>query len=211
LIFVNFKDIKSLDIRIQNLEPDCFYHIYNRGVNGDKVFQENDNYMFFMAQFLKYLSNVCDLYAYCLMPNHFHFLIKIKSQAELFKFFEEQNKRSNNKGLHSMESLPSKQLSKFISSYTQAYNKVFERHGPLFESPFKRKKIDSEQYLMNVIVYIHQNPIDIKKDFKNYKFSSYSTVLSSLKTNLKRGEVIEYFDNLENFIFCHTNIIDFKF
>ncbi len=200
-----------MDIRIQNLEPDCFYHIYNRGINGDKVFQEDDNYKFFMSQFLKYLNSVCDLYAYCLMPNHFHFVIKIKSQMELFKFFGENNKRSNNKGLHSVNSLPSKQLSKFISSYTQAYNKVFDRHGPLFESPFKRKIIDSEQYLKNLIIYVHQNPIDIQKDFKTYKFSSYITVLSSLKTNLKRNEVIEYFDDLENFVFCHNNVINLKF
>jgi putative transposase len=200
-----------VDIRIQNLEPDCFYHIYNRGINGDKVFQEDDNYKFFMSQFLKYLNSVCDLYAYCLMPNHFHFVIKIKSQMELFKFFGENNKRSNNKGLHSVNSLPSKQLSKFISSYTQAYNKVFDRHGPLFESPFKRKIIDSEQYLKNLIIYVHQNPIDIQKDFKTYKFSSYITVLSSLKTNLKRNEVIEYFDDLENFVFCHNNVINLKF
>ncbi|WP_294965205.1 hypothetical protein [uncultured Flavobacterium sp.] len=200
-----------MDIRNQNLEPDCFYHIYNRGVNGDKVFQENDNYKFFMSQFLKYLSGVCDLYAYCLMPNHFHFVIKIKSQKELFDFFEEKNERPIKRGLHSVESLVSKQLSKFISSYTQAYNKVFDRHGPLFESPFKRKKIDSEKYLKTLIVYVHQNPIDIKKNFQTYKFSSYTTVLSSLKTNLKRREVIEYFDNLENFIFCHNNIIDLKF
>ncbi|MEG2102074.1 MAG: hypothetical protein RRY99_11265 [Flavobacterium sp.] len=200
-----------MDIRIENLEPDRFYHIYNRGVNGDKVFQEKDNYMFFMAQFLKYLADVCDLYAYCLMPNHFHFVIKIKSKNELFKFFEENNKRSNSRGLHSIDSFPSKQLSKFISSYTQAYNKVFKRHGPLFESPFKRKRINSEQYLRNLIIYVHQNPVDIKQDFKTYKFSSYVTVLSTQKTNLKRSEVIEYFDDLENFIFCHTNIIDFKF
>jgi len=200
-----------VDIRNQNLEPDCFYHIYNRGVNGDKVFQGNDNYKFFMSQFLKYLSQVCDLYAYCLMPNHFHFVIKIKSNKELIELFEEKNKNSKIKGLHSIESLASKQLSKFISSYTQAYNKVFDRHGPLFESPFKRKKIDSEQYLRNLIIYVHQNPMDIRKDFKSYKFSSYITVLSSLKTNLKRREVIEYFDDLENFIFCHDNVIDFKF
>ncbi|PBJ12321.1 transposase [Flavobacterium sp. ACN6] len=200
-----------MNIRNQNLEPDCFYHIYNRGINGDKVFESDDNYMFFMAQFLKYLVDVCDLYAYCLMPNHFHFVIKIKSQKELSDFFEEKNKRSNNKGLHSIESLASKQLSKFISSYTQAYNKVFDRHGPLFESPFKRKKIDSEKYLKNVIIYVHQNPIDIKKDFKTYKFSSYKTVLSSLETNLRRSEVIECFDDIENFKFCHSNIIDLKF
>lgn len=199
-----------MDIRIQNLESDCFYHIYNRGINGDKIFQVEDNYFFFMKQFSKYLNDIFDLYAYCLMPNHFHFVIKIKSEEELFEFSKENNKELKSIGLHSIKSLPSKQLSKFISSYTQAYNKVYKRHGPLFESPFKRKKIDSEQYLKMVIIYVHQNPMDIKKDFRIYKFSSYPTVLSILKTNLMRNEVIEYFDDLENFIFCHKNSIDYK-
>ncbi|WP_343697418.1 hypothetical protein [Flavobacterium sp.] len=200
-----------MDIRVENLEPDCFYHIYNRGINGGEVFRNDENYLFFMKQFLKYLNSVCDLYAYCLMPNHFHFLIRIKSQNDLLIFFEKVNNRSLKKGLHSIENLTSKQFSKFISSYTQAYNKVYERHGSLFESPFKRKKIVSEKYLQNVVVYIHQNPIDIRKDFKNYKFSSYKTILSSLKTNLKRDEIIQYFDDLDNFVYCHSNIIDFKF
>jgi len=196
-----------MDIRIQNLEPDCFYHIYNRGVNGEIIFQQNDNYIFFMKQFLKYLNDVCDLYAYCLMPNHFHFVIKVKSQGELLKFLNLKNKKLKNEGLHSIQSIVSKQFSKFISSYTQAYNKVYQRHGPLFESPFKRKKLSSEQYLKNVIIYVHQNPLDIKMDFKSYRFSSYLTVLSSLKTNLKRNEVIEFFHDLDNFVFSHNSLI----
>jgi REP element-mobilizing transposase RayT len=197
-----------MDIRIQNLESDCFYHIYNRGVNGEIIFQQNDNYIFFMKQFLKYLNDVCDLYAYCLMPNHFHFVVKVKSQEELLKFLNLKNKKLKNVGLHSIQSMVSKQFSKFISSYTQAYNKVYQRHGPLFESPFKRKKLSSEQYLKNVIIYVHQNPLDIKMDFKSYRFSSYLTVLSSLKTNLKRNEVIEYFQDLDNFVFSHNYVIE---
>lgn len=197
-----------MDIRIQNLESDCFYHIYNRGVNGEIIFQQNDNYIFFMKQFLKYLNDVCDLYAYCLMPNHFHFVIKVKSQEELLKFLNLKNKKLKSVGLHSIQSIVSKQFSKFISSYTQAYNKVYQRHGPLFESPFKRKKLSSEQYLKNVIIYVHQNPLDIKMDFKSYRFSSYLTVLSSLKTNLKRNEVIEYFQDLDNFVFSHNYVIE---
>ena len=116
-----------------------------------------------------------------------------------------------NFGLHSVQNLTSKQISKLISSYTQSYNKVYNRHGPLFESPFKRKKIDSEQYLKNVIIYIHQNPIEIKKDFKTYKFSSYPAILSTLKTNVMRDDAIELFFDLENFIYCHHHLIDFKF
>ena len=123
----------------------------------------------------------------------------------------EQTRIPENFGLHSLPNLASKQFSKLISSYTQSYNKVYNRHGPLFESPFKRKKIDSEQYLKNVIIYIHQNPIEIKRDFITYKFSSYPAILSTLKTNVMRDEVVELFYDLENFIFCHHNVIDFKF
>lgn len=199
-----------MDIRLENLETDCFYHIYNRGINGEKIFEEEENYLFFMKKVFEYLNEVCDLYAYCLMPNHFHFVIKIKSNEELIEFFQRRNNKVNKSGLHSIQNLPSKQLSKFISCYTQTFNKVYNRHGPLLESPFKRKKLDSEKYLKNVVIYVHQNPIDINADFRSYKFSSYYTVLSSLKTNLKRVEVIEYFHDLENFIFCHENRIDFE-
>lgn len=196
---------------MQNLESDCFYHIYNRGVNGNKIFEEEENYMFFMNKLAKYLQNVCDVYAYCLMPNHFHFLIKIKSNQELLNFANKERKLPKNSGLHSLQNLASKQISKLISSYTQSYNKVYNRHGPLFESPFKRKKIDSEQYLKNVIIYIHQNPIEIKRDFKKYKFSSYPAILSTLKTNVMRNEVVELFYDLENLIFCNDKISDLKF
>jgi putative transposase len=59
-----------------------------------------------------------------------------------------------------------------------------------------------------VIIYIHQNPIALKGNFRAYKFSSYQTVLSQLETNLMRKEVIELFDGLENFVFCHEILID---
>ena len=200
-----------MDIRLQNLEPNCFYHIYNRGINGDKVFEEEQNLIFFMKQFLKYMINVCDVYAYCLMPNHFHFVIKVKSEKELLIFENEKTRENKKDGLHSIQNVVSKQLSRFISSYTQSYNKVHKRHGALFESPFKRKKIENIEYLKNVIIYVNQNPTDINLNFRSYKFSSYITVLSLLSTNVKRKDVIELFYDLENFIYCHEKLIDFKF
>ena len=161
------------------------------------------------------MNGVADVYAYCLMPNHFHFLVKIKSESEIKSFVKVQNfdKATIGKGLHSPDSVISKQMGKFISSYTQAYNKVTNRHGALMESPFKRKRIDSEEYLKNLIVYIHLNPLDLKINFEEYKFSSYKTVLSEAKTNLKRQETIILFDDIENLIYCHNNPpkLDFEF
>ncbi len=134
------------------------------------------------------MNGVAEVYAYCLMPNYFHFLVKIKSESEIKSFVKVQkfDKTIAGKGLHSLDSIISKQMGKFISSYTQAYNKVTNRHGALMESPFKRKRINSEEYLKNLIVYIHLNPLDIGINFKDYTFSSYKKVLSDAKTNLKR-------------------------
>jgi putative transposase len=202
-----------MDIRIQNLEPDCYYHIYNRGINSNKIFENQDNYIFFLKQFSKYVTDVSDVYAYCLMPNHFHFVLKVKSKEELVSFMENKLKSSkiHDEGLHSIQNVASKQISKFISSYSQAFNKVHNRHGAILESPFKRKKIDSEDYLRNLILYIHKNPTDLKKDFKTYQFSSYPAMLSKSKTNLMRAEVIILFDGLDNFTYCHNQPIEFDF
>jgi REP element-mobilizing transposase RayT len=199
-----------MDIRSQNLEPDCYYHIFNRGINSDRIFETNDNYSYFLKQFSKYILDVADVFAYCLMPNHFHFILKIKSKEELDSFAKTTIKTSNinNDGLHSTQNIASKQISKFISSYTQSYNKVHNRHGGLLERPFKRKEIASEEYLKNLILYIHQNPNDLKINFRDYKFSSYQSILSKSKTSLMREEVIAVFDDLENFVFCHEKVIN---
>jgi len=147
-----------MDIRSQNLEPDCYYHIFNRGINSDRIFETNDNYSYFLKQFSKYILDVADVFAYCLMPNHFHFILKIKSKEELDSFAKTTIKTSNinNDGLHSTQNIASKQISKFISSYTQSYNKVHNRHGGLLERPFKRKEIASEEYFEK-LDFIHSS------------------------------------------------------
>ena len=234
-----------MNIRNEILEPNAYYHIYNRGINSGQIFNSEENYLFFLSKFDKYISPVCDVLSYCLMPNHFHFLIKVKSEADLENFVKVQNfdkdaqekngnvpaetfvkvqnfdkgaqenfeKSENKSGLHATDAIVSKQTGKFISSYSQSYNKVNNRHGALLESPFKRKRIDTEEYLKNLIIYIHQNPNDLKKKFDTYKFSSYKAILSNAKTNILRQEVIDVFDGLENFIYCHQHLqkLDFEF
>ena len=191
------------------LEPNNFYHIYNRGINGGDIYNNEENYLFFLNKFSKYLIEFVDVYAYCLMPNHFHFIIKIKDIQS-----ESVNKISNfDKGLHAPDSIISKQIGKFISSYSQAFNKVNQRSGPLLESPFKRKKINSEDYLKNVILYVHLNSEDLGKSYSNYKFSSFLGIVSNLKTNIAREECISLFNDLENFKYSHKfpPKLDFNF
>jgi REP element-mobilizing transposase RayT len=200
-----------MNIRDEILEPDCFYHIFNRGINGNLIFSEEQNYHYFLQKFSKYLNEVCDVYAYCLMPNHFHFLIKIKSSEELDVFISKHTKNQTNiKGLHAATNIVSKQIGKLISSYSQSYNKVKKRHGPLLESPFKRVRITTNEYLINLILYIHLNPTDLGILIQDYKYSSYLAMISKAQTNIKRNEVLNLFENLDNFIFCHNQEKEFS-
>ncbi|ALR29968.1 MULTISPECIES: hypothetical protein [Chryseobacterium] len=181
-------------IRESHLEPDRFYHIFNRGINSKLTFLNNENFNFFLRKTKVYILPYFDIYAYCLMPNHFHFILKVKSDIELPEDFKKT-------GLHSEACFFSKAISKLISSYTQSFNKVYQRSGPVFESPFKRIPINSEEYLRNLIIYIHQNP----DNFHQYKFSSYLAMISDSKTNIQREKVIELFDDPINFVECHQN------
>jgi hypothetical protein len=181
-----------MKIRESHLEMDRFYHIFNRGINSKLVFLNEENYKYFLQKVKIYLIPYFDIYAYCLMPNHFHFILKAK-------FIDNKSLNFKESGLHSEDNFFSKTIGRLISSYTQAFNKTYYRTGSLFESPFKRILIDSEDYLRNLIIYIHQNP----ENFHNYKFSSYLAVISNADTNIKRKEIIDLFDNIQNFIECH--------
>jgi REP element-mobilizing transposase RayT len=204
-----------MNIRNEIIEPDSYYHIYNRGINSCPIFQNEENQRFFLNKFYHYLHEVCDVYAFCLMQNHFHFLIKIKPNEELLKFAKKNIKSALEKetGLHSISNIFSKQMGKFISCFSQSYNKINNRHGALLESPFKRIKIDTEEYLKNLIIYIHLNPTDSKLNYQTFKFSSYAAILSTKKSNVKRDDVIALFENKENFIYCHSypSKYDFRF
>ncbi len=143
---------------MQKLQPDHIYHIYNHANGYDLLFRKEENYYYFLEKWKKYILPIADTYAYCLMPNHFHFLIRIKERKVLLNL--------NLRGLRNLEGLDDKissylsqQFSNLFNGYTKAINKRYNRYGSLFCPRFKRKLIDSESYLYNVLAYIHQNPV----------------------------------------------------
>lgn len=198
-----------MDIRLDNLEPGFFYHIFNRGINGGEVFLNDDNRLFFLQKVSLYLLPVAEIYAYCLMPNHFHFVIRIKEWTEN-NFAKVPNFGKVEHGLHAEKSIASKQLAKLISSYTQAFNKYHNRHGNLFERPFKRKRITSEDYLRKAIVYIHRNPINMGENMEEYRFSSYRRIISESKTAVQADEVLTLFGTVDNFKYLHRVENDYE-
>ncbi len=74
------------------MEPAKFYHLYNHANGNENLFRNEENYLFFLKKFAFYVNPIADTYAYCLMPNHIHFLIAIKEEKELEAYFLQQQK-----------------------------------------------------------------------------------------------------------------------
>jgi putative transposase len=178
-----------------------YYHIYNRGNNGIDIFLENENYYHFLRLYTKYIEPVAETFAWCLLKNHFHILVRIKEKAEINN--EELSYTTTEKA---KVIDPSRQFSHLFNAYTQAINKRHNRTGSLFETTFERKLVASETYFQKLIYYIHNNPVHhgFVKQMSLYPWSSYETVISNKSTKLKRDEVIELFVDLESFIRYHN-------
>jgi REP element-mobilizing transposase RayT len=163
------------------IEPGKVYHIYNRGNNYQNVFFKPSNYLLFLEKMAKYLADYCSIYAYVLIPNHYHMVVRVNDDLET-------NEWSNH-------------FLKFSLSYTNKINFQEKRNGSLFLSHFRRIHVDTEDYLKRLIFYIHFNPSkhELIDDFKSYKYSSYNSIISQKPTRLARGEVLDLFDNVEGF------------
>lgn len=192
------------------LQPGVFYHIYNRGNNGEDLFREERNYPYFIKQYSKYIIPIADTYAYCLLKNHFHFLVRIKTEIEIDTAIEKM--KIDNCSASSKVFDPSKNFSNLFDAYAKALNKSFNRTGALFERPFKRIPVFKNPYLWQLIFYIHFNPEKhgFVKDFRDWRWSSYNAIKSTGLTNLMRDDVIELFGGRRSFEECHRNKLDEK-
>ncbi|MEP4532208.1 MAG: hypothetical protein ABJ004_03925 [Cyclobacteriaceae bacterium] len=176
------------------MEPGVFYHVYNHANGDENLFREEKNYHFFLKQWAKYIEPIADTYAYCLMPNHFHALIRTHQLEPPFGKFA------------TFQKFTSKQFSNLFSSYTQAYNKVYDRRGSLFIPNFKKKEITSDDYFTAVITYIHRNPVHhgFCQSLDEWSHSSFHAYFSHKPTKLKREEGLEWFGGVEAMEKCHA-------
>lgn len=175
-------------MKYQPFETGHYFHLYNRGNNNENIYLEQENYGYFISLMKKYLLQIADVLSYCLLPNHFHIILKFKDDSELD--IKENLKR---KPLH-------QPISNMLNSYTKSINKRYNRRGSLFQEHLKRIKITEENYLKNLILYVNTNPSHHQiEDYRTYKHSSYRTLISQKKTLLERDFVIELFNNVENF------------
>lgn len=176
------------------IKPNKYYHLYNRSNNHELLFRNRDNYIYFLSKFRKYLTPFVNTLAYCLMPDHFHFSVYIKSNDSL---------------------TIKKNIGLLLSSYTKAVNKSFSRVGSLFQQHTKSKLIEDDKSLLTVISYIHQNPKrkNLVSSLEDWEFSSYQDYIG-----LRDGTLIDKtfirnkFTSIEAFkLFSLTKVEKYNF
>lgn len=189
------------------MQPETYYHIYNHANGSENLYRSAENYRYFLQQWSKYVEPIASTYCYCLMPNHFHFLIRIRSEKEIARKLSTKYKDLT--GFINLSGLISQKFSNLFNSYTKACNKMYERRGSLFNRPFQSKEITSEEYLTSIIHYIHHNPIHhgFCKQYEDRPHSSYHALISSLPTQLQREETLDWFGGIKAFEVFHKKNI----
>lgn len=197
-------------------KPYTIYHVYNHGNGDDLIFRKSENYRFFLQRFKVYISPIAWIYAYCLMPNHFHFLIRIKDEKELIEYFhikypERFSSPSNKRSAMSpkdIADLTSNQFKNFLISYSKSFNKMYNRRGSLFLDNIKRMPIQNDDYFTNMIRYIHFNPVlhNFTDNLHQWKFSSIHSYHSDKRSLILRQDVFEWFGGASKFKKFHQSI-----
>ncbi len=188
------------------LEPENIYHLYNRANGSENLFREEKNYSFFLERYFRYIDPIAETFAYCLMPNHFHVMVRIRKSEEIIINLSRLPSSNEN-----LAGLVSKQFGNLFNSYAKAYNKMYKRNGSLFQRPFKCKKVEHSSYFTQLILYIHNNPIKhgFVKTAMDWPHSSIHQFLQpNNKTEsgakLNKIEVIDWFGDIHQFKIIHN-------
>ncbi|MEK7064240.1 MAG: transposase [Patescibacteria group bacterium] len=183
-----------------------YYHLYNRGTHKQTIFRDNDDYFTFTEILSYYLrfphgkphsrfspknepdgsssseSTPCHLLCYCLMPNHFHLLLKqILFPAQIDS--------------------PTNLMRRLSITYSMYFNDKYQHSGNLFQGKFKNVPVDSESQLLHLTKYIHRNPLALlagsePATLESYIYSSYSDYLGPTNRNwVKPNEILSYFSS----------------
>ena len=166
-----------------------YYHLFNRGINKQKIFFSTENYLYFLGLLRKNSRRFqISIIAYCLMPNHYHFLVRQDGEKSISLF-----------------------MRSMINSYAQGINKQYNRTGALFENRFKDKLVDKNEYVIHLSRYIHLNPVraGLVNKPEGWEFSNYLEWIGKRGGILKDEEFItSYFPNpgdYEQFVMEHLS------
>ena len=221
---------------METLQPNTSYHIFNHANGFENVFREDENFRFFLEKYQQFIYPVAETYAYCLLPNHFHLVVRVRKREvidELIRIkkvlpvLSDNFSKSNNFSKVSfdfgkvdtgkvvisdveIEKFISKQFSNLFSCYAQSYNKMYERMGSLFIKNFRREPILDKEYFINSIIYTHRNPIHhgFCSNYYNWGYTSYGEIIEMKSKLVEVEKIIKIFESRDLFIEMHQRNLD---
>lgn len=170
-----------------------FYHVFVKGINNERIFNQQREKIYFKSIILKQLSDYqIEIYSYCIMSNHAHFIIR----AELTTL--------------------SAFMAKILKAYAQYYNWKHNRNGHVFQNRFRSECIENEEYFWSCLRYIHMNPVKAKmiKNVEKYKYSSMPEYISGNSVLISKNalKVVESkFGEIQKFLKYHNKNINYVF
>ena len=199
---------------MEKLQPNCSYHIFNHANGFENIFIEDENYRFFLEKYQQYILPIAETYAYCLLPNHFHLVVRIRRREvleEVFRNFKSTNfsKFPNLEKVevtdNMIEYYISKQFANLFSCYTQSFNKVNKRRGSLFLKNFRREPIENKAYFLNAVIYTHRNPVHhaFCDRYTDWSYTSFCEIKERNSHMIEVDKLLRMFGGRDSFIDLH--------
>lgn len=187
------------------LLPGSIYHLVTRAVGSEKLFRSDNNYVFLLNRYQKHSSPVAETFAWCLLPNHLHLMVRIR-QADILEYHFKEVKKTKSFHPDILPDFIMERFSNWLNSYTKSFNKMYNRKGALFIDYLRRVEIKDDNQFRSTVFYIHKNPVHHGYCDKivDWKWSSYHSILSQKTTSLLRNEVTDTFDGENGFIAYHN-------
>ena len=207
---------------MEKLIPNQSYHIFNHANGFENIFTEDENYRFFLDKYKLYILPIAETYAYCLMPNHFHLVVRMRRREVIEELIRNKNnfpkvsfdfgkvREEVNVSDEDIEKFLSKQFSNLFSSYTQSFNRMYKRMGSLFIKNFKREVILDKEYFMNAVVYTHRNPIHhgFCKRHNDWSYTSYCETSERMSEVVEVTKLLNVFGGKQLFAEVHERNLD---
>ena len=190
------------------LVPGKMYHLVSHAVGDENLFRSDENYRFFLSRYRFYIEPIAETLSFCLMPNHFHFMVRIRQPEEILAHFY-QVKPGKLFDPEKVSDFIMERFSNLLNSYSKSYNKVYARRGALFVDYMSRTEICDEKQFLATVSYIHRNPVHhgFTDNMEDWKWSSYQAIKKSeLSTAISRDEILRFFEGVESFVAFHKQL-----
>ena len=192
------------------LESGKIYHVWTHANGDENLFRSDDDYGYFLEKYLYHLCPVVQTYAYCLMPNHLHLMIRVRKENEVLDYLRKKKGKPDLQGFDNLggfSKVIAQQFSNLFNAYAKAYNLRYDRMGSLFVPNFRRKQIDSDEYYLKLIIYIHSNPVHhgFVKHPAEWVYSSWHAYIRNMETRTQKSDVLKWLIGRDRFERLHLD------